>query len=90
MNSCSLNPQLKHHLFQKAFPGDFPGDPAVGTLPSSAEGVGLVPGWGAVEEAWASWSHLAVMQFVIQFEFVVSQRHFTFPSVISIICKAGI
>ena len=68
----------------------FPTFKIMRTLPSSAEGVGLVPGWGAVEEAWASWSHLAVMQFVIQFEFVVSQRHFTFPSVISIICKAGI
>ena len=66
------------------------GDPVVKTLPSNAEGVGLVPGWGAVEEAWASWSHLAMMQFVIQFEFVVSQRHFTFPNVISIICKTGV
>ena len=44
MNNWSLNPQLEHHLFQKAFPGDFPGDPAVGTLPSNAEGVGLIPG----------------------------------------------
>ena len=44
MNNWSLNPQLEHHLFQKPFPGDFPGDPAVGTLPSNAEGVGLIPG----------------------------------------------
>ena len=64
------------------------GDPVVKTLPSNAEGVGSVPGWGTVEETWASWSHLAVIQFVT--EFTVSQSHFTFPNVISIICKAGI
>ena len=26
---------------------DFPGGPVVKTLPSSARGVGLIPGWGA-------------------------------------------
>ena len=27
--------------------GDFPGSPVVETLPSKAEDVGLIPGWGA-------------------------------------------
>ena len=27
-------------------PGDFPGGPAAGNLPSSAGDVGLIPGWG--------------------------------------------
>ena len=31
----------------KVYPGDFPGGPVVEALPSSAGGVGLIPGWGA-------------------------------------------
>ena len=33
---------------------DFPGSPVVKTSPSSAEGVGSIPGWGA-EKPHASW-----------------------------------
>ena len=32
-------------VYRKGYHGDFPGGPVVKTLPSSAEGVGLIPDW---------------------------------------------
>ena len=33
-------------VYKKGYHGDFPGGPTVKTLPSNAEGAGLIPDWG--------------------------------------------
>ena len=39
--------KYKTHLSKKQITRDFPSNLVVKTLPSNAEGVGLIPGWGA-------------------------------------------